>query len=121
MAKRSLTSRSRVFSEGTTMMVDLVNVTTRDGIRLDGTWRKPFVQRASQLGVDVVILHHGVGGNFYSPGMFEQYSDALLEQGCAVLRVNNRGHDPMSGAMFGESVRGVGGAYEGMEDCPYDW
>jgi hypothetical protein len=24
-----------------TMMVDLVNVTTRDGIRLDGTWRKP--------------------------------------------------------------------------------
>jgi hypothetical protein len=53
------------------MMVDLVNVTTRDGIRLDGTWRKPSVQRASQLGVDVVILHHGVGGNFYSPGMFE--------------------------------------------------
>ena len=45
------------------------------------------------LAVDVVILHHGVGGNFYSPGMFEQYSDALLEQGCAVLRVNNRGHD----------------------------
>ena len=38
------------------MMVDLVNVTTRDGIRLDGTWRMPSVQRASQLGVDVVIV-----------------------------------------------------------------
>jgi hypothetical protein len=25
------------------MMVDLVNVTTRDGIRLDGAWRKPAV------------------------------------------------------------------------------
>ncbi len=86
------------------MIVDLVNVTTRDGIRLDGTWRKPSVQRAPQLGVDVVILHHGVGGNFYSPGMFEQYSDALLEQGCAVLRVNNRGHDPMSRAVVDEDV-----------------
>ena len=103
------------------MMVDLVNVTTRDGIRLDGTWRKPSVQRASRLGVDVVILHHGVGGNFYSPGMFEPYSDALLEQGCAVLRVNNRGHDPMSRAVVGEGVKQLGAAYEGMEDCTYDW
>jgi hypothetical protein len=32
-------------------------------MRLDGTWRMPAVQRASQLGVDVVIVHHGVGGN----------------------------------------------------------
>ena len=80
------------FPEGTTMMVDLVNVTTRDGIRLDGTWRVLWaacLTACSRCG----HLHHGVGGNFYSPGMFEQYSDALLEQGCAVLRVNNRGHD----------------------------
>jgi hypothetical protein len=46
------------------MMVDVANVTTRDGIRLDGTWRMPSGQRASQRGVDVVLLHHGVGGNF---------------------------------------------------------
>jgi hypothetical protein len=26
------------------MMVDVANVTTRDGIRLDGTWRMPFGQ-----------------------------------------------------------------------------
>ena len=103
------------------MMVDLVHITTRDGVRLDGTWRKPPVERASQLGVDVVILHHGVAGNFYSPGMFEQYSDALLERGCAVLRVNNRGHDPMSRAVVGEGVKRLGAAYEHMEDCTYDW
>src|SRR5215510_15192706 len=121
LANSRLTSRSRIFPEGTTMMVDLVNVTTRDGIRLDGTWRKPSVQRASQLGVDVVILHHGVGGNFYSPGMFEQYSDGRLEQGCAVLRVNNRGHDPMSRAIVGEDVKRLGAAYEDMQDCTYDW
>lgn len=78
------------------MMVDIVNVTTHDGIRLDGTWRKPSMQRASQLGVDVVILHHGVGGNFYSPGMFEQYSDALLEQGCAVRDSRSADDDGLS-------------------------
>jgi dipeptidyl aminopeptidase/acylaminoacyl peptidase len=103
------------------MMVDLVHITTRDGVRLDGTWRKPPVERASQLGVEVVILHHGVAGNFYSPGMFEQYSDALLERGCAVLRVNNRGHDPMSRAVVGEGGKRLGAAYEHMEDCTYDW
>src|SRR5712691_12452383 len=90
---------------GAAMIVDLVSVTTRDGIRLDGTWRQPHLEKASQLGVDVVIFHHGVGGNFYGPGMFEQYSNALLERGCAVLRVNNRGHDPISRAVAGASVK----------------
>jgi pimeloyl-ACP methyl ester carboxylesterase len=103
------------------MMVDLVNVTTRDGIRLDGAWRKPHPEHASQLGVDVVIFHHGVGGNFYGPGMFDQYSDALLDRGCAVLRVNNRGHDPVSRAMSGEGATWLGAAYENMDDCRQDW
>src|SRR5919197_3640766 len=103
------------------MVVDLVNVTTRDGIRLDGTWRKPSGPRASQLGVDVVILHHGVGGNFYSPGMFDQYSDALLARGCAVLRVNNRGHDLISRAMVDAGTKRLGAAYEDMEGCRDDW
>lgn len=73
------------------MSVDLVNVSTRDGLRLDGIWRKPDSGIPSRLGVDVVVLHHGVGGNFYSAGMFEEYSDALLEKGCAVLRVQQPG------------------------------
>jgi len=103
------------------MLVDLVHVKTRDGVRLDGTWRKPDPERVSQLGVDVVIFHHGVGGNFYSPGMFDQYSDALLDRGCAVLRVNNRGHEPVSRAAVGEGVKRLGAAYEDMEDCRYDW
>jgi pimeloyl-ACP methyl ester carboxylesterase len=103
------------------MIVDLVHVTTRDGVRLDGTWRQPVPGQVAQLGVDVVILHHGVGGNFYSPGMFEQYSDALLERGCAVLRFNNRGHDPMSRAAVGEGVKRLGAAYERMAECTYDW
>jgi pimeloyl-ACP methyl ester carboxylesterase len=103
------------------MIVDLVHVKTCDGVRLDGTWRKPHPEQASQLGVDVVILHHGVAGNFYNPGMFDQYSDALLDRGCAVLRVNNRGHDPISRAVVGEDAKRLGAAYEDMDDCRYDW
>jgi alpha-beta hydrolase superfamily lysophospholipase len=103
------------------MIVDLVHVKTRDGIRLDGTWRRPHPEQASQLRVDVVILHHGVAGNFYSPGMFDQYSEALLDKGCAVLRVNNRGHDPISRAVVGEGAKRLGAAYEDMDDCLYDW
>ena len=103
------------------MGLDLVSVSTRDGLRLDGIWRKPDPGISSRLGVDVVVLHHGVGGNFYSAGMFEGYSDALLQKGCAVLRVNNRGHDAMSRAVVGEVVKKIGAAYESMEESPYDW
>ena len=102
------------------MKVDLVDVKTRDGVRLDGILREP-ASTPSRLGVDIVILHHGVGGNFYDPGMFAEYSDALLEKGCAVLRVNNRGHDPINRTVVeGESQR-LGAAYEVMDDCKYDW
>ena len=60
-------------------------------------------------------------GNFYTPGMFDQYSDAVLDRGCAVLRVNNRGHDPISRAVVGEGAKRLGAAYEDMDDCRYDW
>ena len=103
------------------MSVDLVNVKTRDGLRLDGIWRKPDSGITSRLGVDLVVLQHGVGGNFYGAGMFEEYSDALLEKGCAVLRVNNRGHDGMSRAVVGDDVKRIGAAYESMDECRYDW
>jgi dipeptidyl aminopeptidase/acylaminoacyl peptidase len=103
------------------MQVDLVNVTTQDGVRLDGIWRKPEIENESKLGVDVVLLMHGVGGNFYGAGMFEDYSDTLLERGCAVLRVNNRGHDPISRVTVGEEPKRFGGAYEVIDECRADW
>ncbi len=103
------------------MNVDQVNVETSDGVRLDGIFRKPPQENASRLGVDVVILHHGVAGGFYGAGMFEEYSDALLEKGCAVVRVNNRGHDPLSSATVGEERKRFGAAYEVVDECRHDW
>jgi hypothetical protein len=103
------------------MIVDLVSIQTQDGVRLGGSWRKPIQGQASQLGVDVVILHHGVAGNFYHPGMFDDYSDAILAQGCAVLRVNNRGHDLICRAVIGQEVKRMGAAYERLDDSRHDW
>ena len=100
------------------MLVDLVNVTTKDGVRLDGTLRVPTAGVASNINADVIILHHGLGGNFYSPGMFDEYSVALLAEGSAVLQVNTRGHDPVSR----DAVTRVryGGACERLEDSTHD-
>ncbi len=86
------------------MIVDLVNVVTSDGIHLDGALRKPAAGLASTLGVDVVVFHHGVAGNFYNPSFVDRIGDSFLEQGVAVLRVNNRGHD----LMYNPTRRGVG-------------
>jgi pimeloyl-ACP methyl ester carboxylesterase len=63
-----------------------------------------------------VICHHGVGNNFYSSNFFDAMGDALLERGCAILRVNNRGHD--QAALAGQ--RRLGAAYEVVDDCRLD-
>ena len=52
------------------MYGQLVECETADGIRLDGFLHTPSDsarQAASEAGLqlDVMILHHGVGGNFY--------------------------------------------------------
>lgn len=103
------------------MLVDLVHVETSDGVRLDGIFQKASEPSISQLGVDVIILHHGVYGNFYSAGMFDEYSEGLLANGCAVLRVNNRGHDPISRVKVKNDVKRYGAAYEVIDESRHDW
>ena len=104
------------------MNVDLVNVQTRDGLRLDGFLRKPTSPVPSRFGIDVAICFHGVTGNFYQAGVFDEATDRLAEGGCAVLRVNNRGHDPISMAAYNNAGRSpLGAAYEMVDDCRYDW
>ena len=64
-----------------------------------------------------MILHHGVGGNFYNPGFIDRMADQFLERGCAVLRVNNRGHDLAYNSPAGR----LGSAFETVDDCRHDW
>jgi dienelactone hydrolase len=102
------------------MLVDLVQVTTRDGLRLDGVFQAPAAGRSPGIPVDAFCLLHGTGGSFYSSTLLEAFAERLLELGCTVLRVNTRGHDGISTASTAKGGRRQGAAYEVVDDCRHD-
>jgi pimeloyl-ACP methyl ester carboxylesterase len=94
------------------MQVELVHVATSDEVPLDG-----YLRTASSAGpLDLVVCHHGVGSKFYTPSFFDRVGDKLLERGCSVLRVNNRGHDDA----FAVGQRVFGATYEIVDECRFD-
>ena len=99
------------------MSIELVQVRTDDDVRLDGVLTLPENSSVPALGFDAAILHHGVGGNFYGPSFWPTMTNGLVAQACAVLRVNNRGHDLMYNSPKGR----LGAAYEVVDDCRHDW
>jgi dipeptidyl aminopeptidase/acylaminoacyl peptidase len=102
------------------MLVDLVQITTRDGFRLDGTLQLPAPATARAWPVDAVCLVHGTGSNFYGSTLFDAVTERCLAQGCAVLRINTRGHDGISTAVTSKGGRRLGAAYEVVDDCRHD-
>jgi pimeloyl-ACP methyl ester carboxylesterase len=100
------------------VLVDLVQTTTADGVRLDGMLQTPTGK--SVLPLDAVCLVHGTGGNFYSSTLFDAVGERFLALGCAVLRVNTRGHDGISNAVTARGGRRLGAAYEVVDDCRHD-
>ena len=103
------------------MYVDLVSTKTSDGIKLNGSLRDPAEGSKNDLPVDVLICFHGVAGNFYGSDMFDDFSDLITDAGCAVIRTNNRGHDPVSWAAGDQGRTRIGAAFEMMDDCRHDW
>ncbi len=99
------------------MQVDLVQVNTHDGVRLDGMYQSP-----PQPGnvADAFCLIHGTGGNFYSSTLFDALGERLLSLDCGVLRVNTRGHDLMSTVVTTKGGRRVGAAYEVVDECRHN-
>jgi dienelactone hydrolase len=102
------------------MLVDLVQTTTRDGLRLDGAYRAPPASSSPAVDVDGFCLVHGTGGSFYSSTLFDAVAERLLQMGCAVLRINTRGHDGISTASTPSGGRRLGAAYEIVDDCRHD-
>lgn len=102
------------------MSPHLVQTTTRDGVKLDGSFQLPTSPGASSLPVDSLCFVHGTGGNFYSSTLFDNLAERCLEMGYAVLRINTRGHDLMSTASTNRGGRRLGAAYEVVEDCCHD-
>jgi pimeloyl-ACP methyl ester carboxylesterase len=101
------------------MLVDLVQTMTRDGLRLDGALQPPAAT-SDDLGISAFCLVHGTGGNFYSSTLFDACAERLTRLGCAVLRVNTRGHDGISTAALARGGRRQGAAYEVVDDCRHD-
>ena len=101
------------------MHIDLLQIPTRDGVRLDGMLSEPAAAGGS-LPIDVALCIHGTGGNFYSSTLFDSLANRLLERGVAVLRINTRGHDGISTAATAQGGRRLGAAYETVSDCLHD-
>jgi pimeloyl-ACP methyl ester carboxylesterase len=100
------------------MLVDLVSIQTQDEVTLDGSLRRPAADNESSLPIDCIIMHHGVGSSFYKAHFHNEMSEKFLERGCAVLRVNNRGHDLAYNMLpYGR----LGAAFETVDDCRIDW
>jgi dienelactone hydrolase len=100
------------------MLVDLVQTTTSDGVRLDAVWQAPLAPGA--LCIDAFLLVHGTGGSFYSSTVFDALAECLLAAGVGVLRINTRGHELMSNAATSRGGRRLGAAYEVVDDCRHD-
>ena len=106
------------------MLVDLVQVETRDAMRLHGALELP-AQRAlgdstSPGQIDAWLCIHGTGSNFYSASTLAGLTGKLLNAGAAVLRANTRGHDLVS---TGPSAGGrwvQGAAFERVDESPLD-
>ena len=102
-------------------MVELVQTTTVDGIRLDGCLLPPERSDSeSAASIDAMVMLHGVGGNFYGGSMFTQLATALSKLGVVTLRVNTRGHDTVSMAVTGDGAKWQGAAFEVVDDCRRD-
>ncbi len=102
------------------MLVDLVQTTTCDGLRLDGAYQEPPPGTPRALALDALCLLHGTGSNFYGSTLLEAVAEGVLALGCAVLRVNTRGHDPVSTAATARGGRRCGAAYEVVDECSQD-
>lgn len=101
--------------------VELVQVRTADGVRLDGALSLPkHSELAPKPKVDAVLAIHGTGSNFYAATVFEGLEPKLLADGIAVLRVNTRGHDAVSTAATLAGPKRQGSSFEHVDDCRHD-
>ena len=85
------------------MTVELVRTRTDDNVRLEGALFRPTAGSRGPRAwpADLVILVHGTGNNFYSPGILEHAAATVAAAGTPALRINTRGHDGLSGGRGG--------------------
>ena len=100
------------------MIVELIKVQTRDGVRLDGALS--VAEQEQQESKVLVLCLHGVGSNFYGSRMLAELALEVVNNGVDCLRVNTRGHDYCYTGMSRMGVRRLGAGYERVEECLED-
>lgn len=101
-------------------MPEIVEVTTRDGIRLHGAFYGPDQPARGSPSCDAVLILHGAGGNFYGSTLFGGLLPTFGQLGLAVLSVNTRGHDSVCTAGTAKGPRTLGAAFETVDECRRD-
>lgn len=111
-------------------MPEIVEVTTRDGIRLHGAFHgpvpsrpvpsKPAPSEPTSESLAAVLILHGAGGNFYGSTLFGGMLPTFNQCGLAALCVNTRGHDSVATAATAKGPRTIGAAFEIVDECRHD-
>ncbi|MFQ6027306.1 MAG: alpha/beta hydrolase family protein [Dehalococcoidia bacterium] len=99
------------------MQVDLITLTSGDGVNLDAIFCEPASGVTPKGPVEAVLLIHGSGGNFYCPATKAMAED-LRSQGYACLAINTKGHDTVW-ANAGEGTY-YGNANEILDNSRWD-
>jgi pimeloyl-ACP methyl ester carboxylesterase len=105
------------------MLVDLVQVTTSDAVRLHGALElaQPGASPSGRtLPLDAWLCLHGTGSNFYAASTLGGLAPKLLAGGAAVLRANTRGHDIISTGPAAGGRELLGAAFERVDEAPRD-
>jgi alpha-beta hydrolase superfamily lysophospholipase len=100
------------------MKVELVKVTTEDARVLNGAFLEPAQEKNEVPGVDVFLMMHGNGGNFYQD-FYVEFAENFARMGCASVRANNRGHDVVNKVT--DTFMFCGVAYERPHECLMDY
>jgi alpha-beta hydrolase superfamily lysophospholipase len=99
------------------MLVDLVEVTTTDGLSLGGAYLAATVaDRPSPS--DCLCFFHGDGGHFYRR-LYLELGAQLAARGIAFLAANRRGHDLVSRGVRGGGLQG--NAHESVDAARLDY
>ena len=101
------------------MQVELVNVTTQDGLSLAGVVAPP--QGPASVPIDACIMVHGRGGSFYRDGVLGDFRGRLVALGCTVFTINTRGAG--GEVVMARTTQGrvrIGAACEVVAECRYD-
>jgi pimeloyl-ACP methyl ester carboxylesterase len=99
------------------MLIEYVELTTSDGIKLPAAYFAPFGVPASKA-IDSLLLNPGTSGSFNNPPCF-QLAKMLSERGYGTLSIGTRGRDIVWRSPGKPGFYGA--AYEDLDECRLDF